>query len=273
MTATEDVLFVMPKDRELQFPAMAALQMYVNNYKIKMEANCVTPQVPVYKFRYWADMSDDGWEFFQLLGIDLKQARETIAFPDSVIELTDEKLMSFFNSEKHCAQACSAIAGVETPPYPLVKQVQPAEWDGRCVCLGSEPYESFASMVYACQDAGAFAVFDDWDYLLSLTEAARLPIAIGVQSWETYAAAAMGMPVIEILPKGRSVNWLSKFKNPLYRVIEEDHLDRLPDVLANIKEVMQWRFSKALADKDSATTTARSASTVVNAGSTSATRL
>ena len=52
MVASEDILFIMPKDRELQFPAMAALQSYVNDYKVKMQANTVTAEMPEYRFRY-----------------------------------------------------------------------------------------------------------------------------------------------------------------------------------------------------------------------------
>jgi len=255
MIATEDVLFVMPKDRELQFPAMAALQMYVNNYEIKMQANCVLPTMPTYKFRYWAEMSDDDWNLFQRLGIELKQQREQLTFPDTVIELNDERLLSFFNSEKHAAQVCSAIAGVETPPYPLVKQAHAGEWSGWLMCIG--PYALSLSADNAPPDC--FVSNLTSDELLTMPAHGNeitAAIVIGYQSWETYAAAAMGLSVIEILPKNKGANWLSKWKNPLYRVIEEDHLDRLPATLKNLKEVMKWRSSKALAEQASAIATA-----------------
>jgi hypothetical protein len=70
-------------------------------------------------------------------------------------------------------------------------------------------------------------------------------IFVGHQSWQTYAAAAMGLPVVEILPKDRAVNWLSKFCNPLYRVIEEGHLDRMPDTLKNLRDVLQYKAEQA----------------------------
>jgi hypothetical protein len=228
MTATEDILFVMPKDRELQFPAMASAQMYINNYKIKMEANCVTPTMPTYKFRYWADMADEHWDFFKRIGIELNQDREQIGFPDAVIELTDEKLLSFYNSEKHCSQVCAAIAGVEAPPYPKVRQVPPGADAGKWMVeldVREDRREFERSLIYpAVEHNGIF---------------------VGHQSWQTYAAAAMGLPVVEILPKDRAVNWLSKFCNPLYRVIEEGHLDRMPDTLKNLRDVLQYKAEQA----------------------------
>ena len=253
MTATEDILFVMPKDRELQFPAMAALQMYVNNYKIKMEANCVTPTMPTYKFRYWVEMADAHWDFFQRIGIELNQDREQIGFPDAVIELTDEKLLSFYNSEKHCSQVCAAVAGVEAPPYPKVRQVKCGEFSG---CLYAVTKLAEDGRKLFAEDAGVFISLRDVDDLVRMSTvdgtSILTPIVLGYQSWETYAAAAMGLPVVEILEKNRAVNWISKWKNPLYRICEADHLERLPDALHSIREVL-CQLQKVQVDKDNAT--------------------
>ncbi len=42
---------------------------------------------------------------------------------------------------------------------------------------------------------------------------------VGWAGWETYLACSKGLPVIEILPAGRSSIWLSKWSTPLYRAI------------------------------------------------------
>ena len=266
MTATEDILFVMPKDREMQFPAMAALQMYVNNYKIKMEANCVTPTMPVYKFRYWAEMSDEHWAFFQRIGIELNQDRDQIGFPDSVIEMTDEKLLSFYNSEKHCSQVCAAICGVETPPYPLVRRVQCGVWSGWALALDAETFTATKHFGDHVSAVGVEELMEFSEHGAGITT----DIFIGTQSWMTYAAAAMGLPVVEILEKNRAVNWLSKFKNPLYRVVEADHLERLPDALHSVREVLAWRLQKEAAGKETAIKTERIELSAPIADSTSA---
>jgi hypothetical protein len=258
MTATEDILFVMPKDREMQFPAMAALQMYVNNYQVKMEANCVTPVMPTYKFRYWAEMADEHWDLFKRIGIELNQDREPIGFPDSVIELTDDKLLSFYNSEKHCSQVCAAIAGVEAPPYPLVRQV-------KCTCPDQLWVVDDSAFAIVLPDEVAFR----WDGF-AIGDPRPDGIVLGYQSWQTYAAAAMGLPVVEILEKNRAVNWISKWKNPLYRIVEADRLERLPDALHSIREVLAWLLAKVAAGKAGATGTDRIELSAPIADSTSA---
>jgi hypothetical protein len=228
----------------------------------------VTPEMPIYKFRYWADMSDVDWAFFQRLGIELHQERARIAFPDSAIELDDKRLVSFYNSEKHCSQACAAIAGVETPPYPFVHQIKTQEislaWILDDLSVEGFVHQYVDNWINCSGDA-------HFENFLTIDPRIDRGCVIGRQSWKTYAAAAMGMPVIEILPKDRGVNWLSKWKNPLYRVVEEDHLDKIAGALANLKEILKWRSSKAQADAASATAMAASASCVPTVGSTSVT--
>lgn len=269
MISTEDVLFIMPRDREMQFCAMSALQRYVNDYVVKMEANCVTLDKPEYRMRYWAEMPDDEWNFFKRLGIDLKQDRQRIGFPDSVVELTDERLLSFFGSDKHCSQICAAIAGVEAPPFPKIKVAMCGEWSGAIsvferlpITSDNLPADAFVHDV-TIEELMRYPVVDGTSILA--------PIIVGRQSWQTYAAASMALPVIEILPKGRGVNWLSKWKSALYRMIEEDRLDRLPDAIHSIREVLKWRCSQVQAGKAAETKTALGESIAPNADSTSLT--
>lgn len=284
MTMSEDILFVMPEDRELQFPAMAALQSYVNNYEAKMQANTVTPEVPIYKLRYTTTMSVEDAEFWQRLGIELKQLPEPIDFPASVIELSGKKLSSFYGSGKHVAQVCGAISGVECPPLPKVRSVKcDAKFNGCLLLVGNQVHDLLMSILDVMPHEISISSTKIEELLLlscggRSTVTTMTPIIIGRQGWETYAAAAMGLPVIEILPRDRDVNWLSKFKSPLYRLLEEDRLVRLPDAVANIAALLEYleeqrcQSSQAPADKPSPETpTEPIAFTAIHASNLSAT--
>ena len=201
------------------------------------------------------EVADECWDLFRRLGIELNQDREQIGFPDSVIELTDEKLLSFYNSEKHASQICAAIAGVEAPPYPKIRQVSCTRPE--CLWVAGDLDLRVSEIQFRWDDLGVGDPVPDG-------------IVVGYQSWQTYAAAAMGLPVVEILEKNRAVNWLSKFKNPLYRVVEADHLERLPDALHSIREVLAWRLQKEAAGKETATKTDRIELSAPIADSTSA---
>ena len=222
MIVREDILFYMPRNREMQFPAMSAMQSYVNCYQGKMQANCVMREVPEFRFRYWCDMSEEDWKFWQDAGIELNQLREPIGYPDAVISLHDWRIEAFRNNEKHAAQICSAIVGVEGPPFPRIRKIKPDYGMGRIWSLGGI-------------GGGSLITCDD---LLSAADG-QVGCVIGYQSWETYLAAAMGLPVIEILTKSRSLNWLSKWMNPLYRLVEEDHIELIDQALSNLREVLQ----------------------------------
>lgn len=233
MITSEDVLFIMPRDRELQFAAMSGLQSWVNDYQLKMQANCVTAEMPSYRFRYRVDMPEDDWRFFQRLGLELKQQPEEIAFPDAVIDLSDARLLAFYNSEKHCGQVVSALCGVEAQPLPKCRRIECGMWNRHLVWVGAGRFPS----ELCAMEAVLYSV--DVEELIGGGYADGA-LVMGLQSPETYAAATLGLPVIEILQPARSVNWLSKFKNPLYRLIEENKLTRLPDAIASIEATLQW---------------------------------
>lgn len=238
MIETEDILFLMPRDKEMQFPAMAALQMYVNYYQFKMQCNCVLPEPPEYQFRYKVEMDAEDWAFFQGLGIELKQDPVAeIGFPAQVIELTDDRLLHFQNSEKHCAQICAAVTGVEAPPFPkVVKPVGVTEFCGWILTDGCLMWD--AAVLHRPDWVLSLFAIDEW--VGGSIVLPDMPIMIGMQGRETYAACTLGLPVIEILPKRRSANWLSKWKHPLYRLVEEDQLDRIPDAIENLKAVLKF---------------------------------
>jgi hypothetical protein len=251
MIVHEDILFRLPHSRELQFPAMSALQAYINCYQLKMKNNNVQPVLPTFTFRYWAEIADDDWQFFLDLGIELHQNRQSISYPDAVIDLNEAKLGMFreANANKHCAQICSAIAGVEAPPFPKVRQRKP-----------DYKMTNVFSLLGQCD---AFMVTRP----ISLGELATLPDGIigcfiGYQGWETYMIAAQGLPVIEILRPGMNESWLSKWSNPFYRVVEENALAMIPQALENLRSVLQWQFEKDQALADKGTTTAPTTSSV-----------
>jgi hypothetical protein len=239
MNIHEDVLFLMPTSREMQFPAMSALQAYVNLFQTKMtNNNYIVGDTPVFSLRYWCDMSDEDWQFFQSLGIDLKQDREPIQSPDAVVDLSLQRLLAFDvpGGIKHCAQICSAIAGVEAPPFPKVRPRKPDPLMKRIVTVQSI--------------AGA--------EVISREEFMNLPdgvigALVGYRGWETYMAAAQGLPVIEVLPQGCNPAWLSKWSNPFYRAVEADgSMDELIQAaLANLRGILRWLYERdrALAAK------------------------
>lgn len=244
MKIHEDVLFIMPSEREYQFPAMSALQAYVNCFQTKMSNNnYVVGVTPVFSLRYWCDMSDEDWLFFQFLGIDLKQDREQIGYPDAVVDLSLQRLLAFDvpGGNKHCAQICSAIAGVEAPPFPKVRPRKPDALMQRIVTVHPEI---------------------SGPELISQEEFMRLPdgvigAVVGYRSWITYMAAAQGLPVVEVLPYGCNPAWLSKWSNPFYRAVEaDDTMDELVQAaLTNLRGILRWLYERdrALAAKGIAT--------------------
>lgn len=231
MIYREDIAFRMPKDRELQFPAMSALQSYVNCYQFKMKANCVLAEMPDFQFRYSCDMSEADWEFFHTVGLELRQERQEIEHPDAIIDLRDHRIHAFYNNEKHAAQICSALAGVEGPPFPKIRHVQP-DYGMKTIMVGSfnlPPLRLDVDVVEA-ED-------DKLPYLRDGT----IGCFVGLQSWQTYLAASMGIPVVEILLPARGLNWLSKWLNPLYRIVEADKVEQLlPTALSNIREGLKY---------------------------------
>lgn len=240
MNIHEDVLFLMPKVREYQFPAMSALQAYVNFFQTKMtNNNYIVGATPVFSLRYWCDMSDEDWQFFQSLGIDLKQDREPIQSPDAVVDLSLQRLLAFDvpGGNKHCAQICSAIAGVEAPPFPKVLPRKPDPLMTRIFTVHPD--------------------FVDFE-LLSREEFMDLPdgvigALVSYRGWETYMAAAQGLPVVEVLPNGCNSAWLSKWSNPFYRAVEaDDTMDELIQAaLVNLRGILKWLYERdrALAAK------------------------
>jgi len=205
--------------------------------------------MPEFRMRYQVQMADEQWDFFQRLGVDLKQDREEIGFPDSVIEMTDEKLLSLYDSQKHCFQACSAIAGVEARAFPKSRVVDCAHEFGGTLLLVGPDVHGLLMDVQDVMPRDLSISSTRVDDLIALSEGKSsipmTPIVIGYQSWHTYTASTLGLPVIEVLQKGRAVNWFSKWQNAAYRMIEYNRMDRLPGALHSIEGVLKWASSQA----------------------------
>lgn len=262
MIYSEDILFLMPADRELQFPAMSALQRHVNDYMAKMANQfkfMLPDKNPDFKFRYAVNMSADDWDFFQLLGIELTQAPEEIGPPDVVVDMRDDKLLAFkvAGSTKHAAQICSGLAGVEGLPFPKFRKCE-MDWTMKTMLCGMPFFYPGATMV---SEDEAVTMFKS---------GAQIGCYIGYQNWVSYMFAALGFPVIEILPTGKSETWLSKWMNPFYRVIEQGLEHRLmTSTIENLRGAVAWQSERIRAEEARATLTAQSKSSAANAVSTS----
>ncbi|MDE2099982.1 MAG: hypothetical protein KGL39_22200 [Patescibacteria group bacterium] len=203
----ERILFIMPRDLELLFPAMAVLQSYVNGYAEKMKNPMHDPTrgQAEWKLSYCLQMDGLSWKLFLDMGIELDQQPEIVdasvasAEWDAVFDLSDDRIESWEWAASHAAQVCGYMVGVTARAYPQVRQLVPkkdGEWFQTADFLPGYPKLFERHVVDWFEGVGGI---------------------IGT-GWVIYAAAAMGLPVIEIVPRGRSRNWLTKMRNPFYRM-------------------------------------------------------
>lgn len=203
MKITDTVFFCMPKDEELQFPAMSMLQAYVNAFQPRMKANDASHGKATYSLRYAHDMSMEDWEFFRRAGFEVDvQPEETSSLRETaefLIVMSDVAILPFMHTGKHAGQACAVCTGTQGELfYPRLRRVvmrkdDPVWLDALDVCA--------LELLLDAQDDQYTGV-------------------IGPASRFTFLAAAMGLAVIEIVPEGRPMNWLSKFANPWYRYVD-----------------------------------------------------
>ena len=225
MLLRDRVLFQMPKDRELLFPAMAVFQHFVNSYESRMLASD-GGQGYKYLLSYDLDIAKEDWELFQQLDLELKQPREVLDNVDMVVDFTEERLALFKNSGKHVCQACGVMAGVGTiTPMPKIRQVQPKR----------------DILVFKYVGVNSDLALDGITAKeLVRLEDGKISGVVGCASWETYLAASMGLPVIELVPDDRPLTWLSKWSNPYYRVVQgENIVVQISSATMNLVEVLQ----------------------------------
>lgn len=213
------VVYVMPKDRELQFPAMAIVQTYVNTYDQKIQSNDLSRGSAVYELMYDLVMPEEDWKFFLDAGTTLAKPRTRGLRADLYADMSDEKLLQFLHTGRHAAQACRIISGVEALPYPHVRQVQFRYTDKKWALLG-DLRNSLLNVDYplvpiAPQD-------------LLQVQSDEFTGVVGFAGWGTYLAVSMGLPVVEIVADDRPRNWLSKWANKGYRVVDSKNPDHWP---------------------------------------------
>ncbi len=232
----DNVLIVMPRDRELQWAAMAIVQKWVNNYETRMGMNDASGGRAQYVLHYSLEMPDEDFAIFQRAGLELVQQPEKITDRlDMVIDLTDERLLTFKDTGKHVVQACGALCGEENIALPLIRRVHPG--------LGGK---------WGAFDTGRFgqelvtpemlheAVDGEWEGI------------IGIADWRMYMASAMMIPTIEIVPKNRNKNWLSKFSNLGYRMIQAEEGDDFTVKAESAKESIRALLRGKVCSRDQA---------------------
>lgn len=202
---TDRVLFIMPLDRELQFPAMAVLQAYVLGFDNKMLQNDVSQGKVTWKLEYATQgFSLDDRNFWHKAGVVLPDETPLYMF-DCVIDMSDARIKMY--EGKHVAQACGIMGGVGVPPLPKLKKVQPK-------------IDSFHWVAPDGQEGlGIVSDTITLDELLNVKDNEVTGI-IGYASVETYLAVAKGLACVEILPPGRQRTWMSKWASSGYRMVE-----------------------------------------------------
>jgi hypothetical protein len=244
MLITEQALFKMPKDQELQFPAMAVLQSYVNSYSEKMKANDVSYGTARFRLFYDAEMPEEDWQFFQRAGLKLSTNRVKLEHLDMVFDLTEDRVESMCSSGKHVCQIYGVMTGVGCPAWPTLRKVHPKMDGGTTWGVGEGVHKAWADVARThCNQL----VLLDADTLLS-AEDNQWTGVIGRASRLTYLACSMGIPTIEILPENREVSFLSKFGFSAYRVIErQENVERgIAQAMANIHQVLHYLHTKEL---------------------------
>lgn len=205
----DNVLFNMPKDRELQWAAMTIVQKWVNNYEIRMEKNDASSGRAQYVLRYELGMPNEDFQIFRRAGLELRQQPGMLTgHPDMVIDLSDERLNRWKDSGKHVNQVCGYMCGEEAIAVPLIRRVHPG-LGGRWGVLAPRDSISLYGEVITEEDLFK-AVDGEWEGI------------IGYADWRMYLASAMMLPTIEICPNGRNKRWLSKFCNLGYRMIQAE---------------------------------------------------
>lgn len=192
--------FIMPRDWELQFPAMATLQAYVAVFKQKMQHNDATFGTKRWDIVYQIDIPDADLDFFKQAGLLLAKDSEPLTEVDMLVDFSDAKLEWFKTCGKHVLQACAMLSGlpVTITPFPRLKNVKPSMSNLWLEVNGNDTPDFDLLKIADNQITGVYGLAGRW----------------------TFLAASMGLAVIEILPPGRPKRWLSKYANPLYRVSE-----------------------------------------------------
>lgn len=216
MTATERIIFVMPSSRELQFPAMAIVQEYVNTFQaMAKNSDASRGVVKEFVLSYSLIMDIKDFDFFARIGLRLDTPPSEVhrhRIPDMLVDMSDERLNTFQYSGKHASAVCAILAGVQCGSVPKIKALAPRLGSHRWLVIGEElnALLGVATSKYVSGTVEDLLTAQDQDW----------SGIIAVAGWETYLAASMGIGVVEIAIPRRPVTWLSKFINQGYRVVD-----------------------------------------------------
>ena len=212
MTVTETTVFRIPRDRELQFPALAITQAYVNTYQKKCKANDASNGTATYELIYAVQMDPIDWQRFIAAGLVLEQQPVAVdkcvsGDMDMLVDMSDDRLLAFHALGKHAVEICGHLCGTQLlVPFPRLRMVKPKL---------EAPFVWAETSLGGRYGGGIW----EWDDLVALKEDHALTGVIGIPSPATYLAAAMGLAVVEIIEDDRPRNWLSKWGSSGYRVV------------------------------------------------------
>jgi hypothetical protein len=232
----DSVFFRMPKDRELLCAAITAVQAFVNTYKEK----ATKANIPgaMYHLLWDWDLSPEDWALYESLKLILVQKPQQLYRIDMLVDMSTERALSYISCHKHAVQIYGLFCGTLCPAVPVIRQVKPGLVEGHLKIGLSEDCLQYSDLTLQLAEPVEFspviveslAHAEDWEYSCVLGHASEL----------TYLAAAMGLPVVEILPEGRPTYWLSKWANSGYRVVEPglDEARQISTALISIREVV-----------------------------------
>lgn len=192
------------------------IQCFVARYDEKMQINHLLPTAAPFELHYMLVMDPADLEFWRSIGLTLAKEPETFGRCDMEIDMTEDHISRFQTFDRHLCQAYGSVCGIEANPLPEIRRVRPS-LDTHVLYVDNDEQEA--------QDA-----------LLNARDE-EFSCVVGRQSWITYWAASMGLPVIEILDRTRNRYWLSKWASNTYRMIETDSLDMLDQALVDLAEI------------------------------------
>lgn len=217
------VIFIMPKDHELQFPAMAAMQGFVNGYRRNRAMQDVSGGTASYRLEYNVVIPPEDWEFFLSAGYRISQ-RPIEILPekaDMVVDFSDGKILQFSHTERHVFQVCGMLGGLQGAPVPQLRAIRPSTYHtwGLVRNAHTEGLQVPGTVDITLEE-------------LILLPDGELYGVIGYAGRETALAASTaeydakkrqfvgGLSVIEIVPPGRHMRWLAKWTCPGYRIVD-----------------------------------------------------
>jgi hypothetical protein len=211
------------------------MQKWINNYDYRMSINDVSGGRAVYQLNYAVDVLPEDRDLLMKLGLYLIYQPGVVEVPDAIFDFSEDRLNTFHYTTKHATQVCGAFCGEDGSPYKDKQGVKH---------LALFPELSKIQLSY--DDKWLNVPVDD-DVFVSLIKNNVYMGVIGKASWQTYAAAAMGLGVIEIVPEGRPKNWLTKWASAIYRAVEEgpDEQVQIDQARASIKEYLYVKRQEA----------------------------